>query len=79
MRLLLEEGNDHRRHNLPTGNEIAMIISDEYDRAGYRDIILGCQRPKNNALIFQNISSNTAAYMLLHYVLFFPCEDLGWH
>lgn len=42
MHLLLEEDTDYRRHNLPTANEIAMIIPDEYDRAGFRDIILAC-------------------------------------
>lgn len=79
MRLLLEEGADRRRNNLPTADEVAIIISDEYDRASFRDIVLACRQSENDAPIFQNISSTTAAYMPLHYVLLFPCGDLGWH
>lgn len=79
MRLLLEKGADCRRNNLPTADEIAIIIPDEYDRASFRDIVLACRQSENDAPIFQNISSTTAAYMPLHYVLLFPCGDLGWH
>lgn len=79
MRLLLEKGADRRRHNLPTANEVVIIISNEYDRAGFRDIVLACRRLENDAPTFQIISSNTAAYIPLHYVLFFPCGDLGWY
>lgn len=79
IHLLLEEGADCHYNNLSTADEVAIIIPDEYDRASFCDIVLACRRSKNNALIFQNISSTTVAYMPLHYVLFFPCRDLRWH
>ena len=79
MKLLLELGADRRRSNLPTIEEVAIIIPDEYNQAGFRDIVLAYRHPENNNTQYHNVSSNSAAYMPLHYVLFFPIGDLGWH
>ncbi|KAG0636372.1 hypothetical protein HOY80DRAFT_1088989 [Tuber brumale] len=35
LRLMVETGADLRRENLPTANEVAMILPDEYGRAGF--------------------------------------------
>ena len=75
LRLIIEQGADKRRENLPTSNEIAIIIPDEYPVAGYRDIVLA-DRNGNN---FSVINPINAAYMPLHYVLLFPRGQLGWH
>ena len=79
MKLLLELGADRRQNNLPTIEEVAIIIPDEYDQAGFRDIVLAYRHPENNNNQYHTVSSNSAAYMPLHYVLFFPSGDPGWH
>lgn len=76
MRLLLKERVDCRRNNLSTADEIPIIIPHEYNRTSFFDIVLACQQSENDTPIFQNISFITAAYMPLHYVLFFLCGDL---
>ena len=75
LKLIMETGADKRRENLPTSNEVAIIIPDEYDVAGSRDIILA----DRNGNGFSTINPNHAAYMALHYVLLFPYGEHGWH
>lgn len=76
--LIMESGADKRRENLPTSNEVALIIADEYNKAGCRDIVLARRSVEGDAQ-FTSINPNHAAYMPLHYVLLFPHGDLGWH
>ena len=78
LRLIMETGADRRRENLPTSDEIAVIIPDEYGEAGFRDIVLA-KRTGNQNDNFSIINPNHASYMPLHYVLLFPQGDLGWH
>ena len=40
MRLILETSINCRHKNLPTSNEVAVIILDEYSDASFRDIVL---------------------------------------
>ena len=75
LKLIIETGADKRQENLPTSNEVAIIIPDEYDVAGSRDIIF----TDNYRHGFSTINPNHAAYMALHYVLLFPYGELGWH
>ena len=64
---MLEAGADRRHHNLPTSDEVALIITAEYREPCFHDIILTyC----DGTGLF-HIDSNHATYMLLHYVLFF--------
>lgn len=35
MRLIMETGADQRRENLPTANEVAVLILDEYNEPGH--------------------------------------------
>lgn len=79
MKLLLELGADWCRSNLPTTDEVAIIIPNEYKQGGFRDIVLAYQSPEENNNQYHTISSNSAAYMPLHYMLFFPRGDLKWH
>jgi hypothetical protein len=78
LRLIVESGADRRRHNLPTSNEVAAIIPDEYGDAGFRDIVLAHRNSDANRQ-FSIINPNHAAYMPLHYVLLFPNGERGWH
>jgi len=79
MRLVMETSADRRRENLPTANELAAIIPDEYGQGSFRDIVLEIRNPIRNGPKLSRISATHAAYMPLHYVLLFPYGDLGWH
>ncbi|KAH7853015.1 hypothetical protein Vadar_032118 [Vaccinium darrowii] len=66
---------DRRRYNLPTSDEIAVIISgDGTEASGMRDIVL--HLCGNNELM--RINECHPAYLPLHYVLLFPHGELGW-
>ena len=54
-----------------------MIIPDEYDKQSHRDIIWAHRNTGQQPL--QLIDARNAAYLPLHYVLYFPFEELGWH
>ncbi|XP_052189897.1 uncharacterized protein LOC127799715 [Diospyros lotus] len=66
---------DRRRYNLPTADEIAIVIpGDGTEASGMRDIILHFRG--NNELM--QINECHPAYLPLHYVLLFPYGELGW-
>ncbi|XP_057482346.1 uncharacterized protein LOC130769157 isoform X2 [Actinidia eriantha] len=66
---------DRRRYNLPTSDEIAVILpGDGTEVNGMRDIVLHLRG--NNELM--RISECHPAYLPLHYVLLFPRGELGW-
>ncbi|KAG5556990.1 hypothetical protein RHGRI_007292 [Rhododendron griersonianum] len=66
---------DRRRYNLPTADEIAVIIPGDGTKAsGLRDIILHLRG--NNGLM--RINECHPAYLPLHYVMLFPQGELGW-
>ena len=76
MRLHLQQGNDARRYNLPTMDEIAAIVPGDgsQDVRAHRDIVL---RLQGGGL--RRISNLHPSYLPLHYVLFFPHGEEGWH
>lgn len=66
---------DRRRFNLPTTDEVAIVIpEDGSESSGMRDIILHLEG--NNGLM--RINECHPAYLPLHYVLLFPRGELGW-
>lgn len=79
VRLVMETGADRRRENLPTSDELAVILPDEFAGGSRRDIVLAVRDPARNAPRLTRIDVTHAAYMPLHYVLLFPHGDLGWH
>ena len=79
LRLLMEQGSDRRRTNLPTAREVALFIPDEYSDSGHRDIVIAERTATGEEPRFHRISHNNAAYFPLHYVLFFPDGRPGWH
>lgn len=82
LRLIMEKGADRRRENLPTGNEVALLIPEEEDKPGGRDLILA-HRPARGSTEerarLERIHFTHPAYMPLHYVLLFPDGDVGRH
>ncbi|PIA41356.1 hypothetical protein AQUCO_02200045v1 [Aquilegia coerulea] len=74
IRLAYTPTTDPRRYNLPTSEDIAVIIpGDGTEPTSKRDIILHL---KNNNL--ERISECHPLYLPSHYVLLFPTGDLGW-
>ena len=67
--------NDRRRYNLPSTDEVAVIIPNKnaWDKDS-RDILL---RYRNGGLM--HISEAHPAYACLHYVLLFPYGEHGYH
>ncbi|KAG5550191.1 hypothetical protein RHGRI_015221 [Rhododendron griersonianum] len=66
---------DCRRYNLPTADEIAIILpGDGTEKSGMRDIVLHLRG--NNG--FMRVNECHPAYLPLHYVLLFPRGELGW-
>ncbi|OBZ78054.1 hypothetical protein A0H81_02325 [Grifola frondosa] len=74
-RIILQESDDQRRYNLPTINEVAAIIPG----SGDEDVVnighhLAITRRRS-----QTYQSPSPLYSPLHYVLFFPQGEQGWH
>ena len=87
VKLCVMPGNDPRRYNLPTADEVGVILPGENVYQGeHRDIILHL-RPQYyqsspddiRHLQFHRISEGHAAYAPLHYVLLFPYGEAGWY
>lgn len=78
---LLQNGSraNRRYKNLPTANEVAIVIPNKHESVSYYNIVLAdCGLPRE-PLWYYRISLNHAAYILLYYVLLFPYGDCGWH
>ncbi|PIA37121.1 hypothetical protein AQUCO_03100103v1, partial [Aquilegia coerulea] len=74
IRLAYTPTTDPRRYNLPTSEDIAVIIpGDETEPTSKRDII---PHLKNNNL--ERISECHPLYLPSHYILLFLTGDLGW-
>ena len=77
--LIIQEGADRRRENLPTVPEFAVVLPDvtQPDR---REIIL-FERNSAGRLSdrFQYIHRGHPAYLPLHYVLFYPFGNPGYN
>jgi len=64
---------DHRRYNLPTSNEVAVILSGTA-ASEPRDIVLRCRDGP-----LRRISDLHTAYSPLQYPLLFPRGENGWY
>jgi len=76
IRLHVNLQQDQRTHNLPTAEEIAVIIPKKgvYHALDNRYMVL---RARGGRL--ECISQNSPSYAALHYVLLFPKGENGWH
>ena len=79
MRLVVEKGADKRRENLPTADEVAAIIPDEWEACGSREVILARWTAEGLQPAFSRIPATHASYMPLAYPLLFPRGDYGYH
>jgi hypothetical protein len=73
VRLRVAPGLDKRRYNLPTADEVAVILPGSQSRAP-RDIVL-----RNRDGPLYQISDLHPAYAPLQYPLLFPRGENGWH
>ncbi|KAG2738560.1 hypothetical protein P692DRAFT_20676686, partial [Suillus brevipes Sb2] len=75
IRLLADPARDQRRYNLPRVSEIAAVIpGDGTEASDSRDVVL-----HRRAGPLQRIHDGHRSYVCLHYVLFFPHGEDGWH
>ena len=75
VRLHFAAETDQRRYNLPTAEEVAVILpGDGAQPADYRDIII-----QTRAGPLKRIMETNPAYQALYYVLLFPRGEHGWH
>ena len=76
IRLHVNLQQDQRTHNLPTAEEIAVIIPEEgvHHAIDNRDMVLWTRGGR-----LERISQNSSSYAALHYVLLFPKGKNGWH
>jgi len=67
---------DQRTHNLPTAEEIAVIILEKgiHHALDNRDVVLQARGEQ-----LEQISQNSPSYAALHYVLLFPKGKNGWY
>ena len=65
---------DRRQYNLPTADEVAMIIPGEVGQVGERDVIV--RRHDNGSL--QRMDTFTPAYDPLQYPVLFLYGEDGW-
>jgi hypothetical protein len=75
MRLIIKSGADRRQKNLLTSNEVAAILTDEFNRASCCDIVLVVRNLRGREPALARIDLTHAAYMPLHYVLLFLSGD----
>jgi hypothetical protein len=75
LRLIASRTKDARRYNVPTADEVAVLmVGDGFEAIDRRDIVLA-----QRAGPFQRISELHVGYMPLHYPLLFPYSEEGWH
>ena len=72
VRLTYHPHSDPRRYNVPTGNEIAVILPRENITEDNRDIVVQLRGRS-----FQRVYDTNPAYVPLHYVLLFPRGEFG--
>jgi hypothetical protein len=76
LSILLDKDRDRRRYNLPTSDEVAVLLPGDGTNSGEtrRDIVL---HRRDGPL--QRLSDLNPAYPALHYTLLFPFGSHGWH
>jgi Helitron helicase-like domain at N-terminus len=87
VKLCVVPGHDPRRYNLPTADEVGVILPGENVFEGDRRDIVIHLRPQHyynthdnhQHLQLHRISEGHAAYTPLHYVLLFPFGEPGWY
>jgi hypothetical protein len=79
MCLILESGADRYYKNLPTSNEITILIPDEYTDTSRCDLVLTvCKAGRKHPQIY-TVNITYTVYIPLYYVLLFLYGDPGWY
>jgi hypothetical protein len=76
VRLRTTPGKAPQQYNLPTSDEVAVILPGDGTSPDRRDIIL---RRRSGEYRLTRIDDGHPAYSPLHYVVLFPHGDNGWH
>jgi hypothetical protein len=71
LKLIVECDSDQRCITLLMISEVAVFISDEYNKIEYQDIVVAKHTVIDEESRFHCISHDNAAYFSLHYMLFF--------
>ena len=79
MRLILESGTDRRRENLPTSNEVTVLIPDEYTDTSYCNLVLTVCKAGYKYLQIYMVNIIYIVYIPLYYILLFPYSNPGWY
>ena len=87
VKLCVVPGHDPRRYNLPTANEVGVILpGEDIFQGDHRDIVIHLRpqyyhdpQDRRDHLQLSRISEGHAAYAPLHYVLLFPFGEPGWY
>jgi len=76
IRLYIDLQHDQQTHNLPTAEEIAVIIPEKgvHYAIDNRDIVLWTRGGQ-----LEQISQNSLSYAAFYYILLFPKEKNGWY
>ena len=74
VRLTYRPHSTLRRYNVPTGNEIAVILPWENITEDDRDIVV---QPRGGS--FQRVYDINSTYIPLYYILLFPRGEFEWH
>ena len=75
VKMSLLEGQDRRRYNLPSHNEVAVVfVGEDGAPPASREVVI---YPRGHPL--KTISSMSANLGPMVYPLFFPRGDAGWH
>jgi hypothetical protein len=71
MRLIIKSGANCCQENLLTSNKVAAILTDEFNKAFCRDIVLAVYNPQGREPVLVRIDLIHAVYIPLYYVLLF--------
>ena len=75
VKMSLLEGQDRRRYNLPSHNEVVVVfVGEDGAPLASREVVI---YPRGHPL--KTISSMFANLVHMVYPLFFPRGDAGWH
>jgi hypothetical protein len=77
MRLVLESDADRYRKNLPTSNEVTVLIPDEYTDTSCCNLVLIVREVGHERLQIYIVNIIYIVYILLYYVLLFLYGNLG--
>jgi len=77
--LVLKEGANRRRKNLPTTQEVIIVILNEYTDKTYREVIVIERAVNGTVYAWYKIHFQYATYLPLVYLLLFPRGDRGFN